>query len=580
MTAGVMTAVSGAAALPVGLAIASGLLVGVLPRVHGLGVNNQHGFVALVATLGLLFLLFQLLPPVVQASSETLGRRVDRAIRVRVLAALDQPADVSHLEDPAVSDLVASVNGGLVGTGAKDAVVGMARMGVARGGPLLGACVLFAYRWWLGLVMLAAYSYVMIVVSQTYQRALESAEGTPELMRRATYLKDLACTPPAAKEVRTFGLADWLLSSYSAEFRTAIDQARAQRARVGLVSLGVGVLVVAAEGLTFALLAADVMNRSLSVSAFTVFAVSSAGLVSIATVTPDLLNIAVAGGSARQVRELERRIAGAVQDAGAPAPAPRHAIVFEKVGFRYPRSDTWVLRDLDLTIPVGSSLSIVGVNGAGKTTLVKLLCGLYQPTEGRILVDGTDLRELHQRAWQRRFAALFQDWVRWGLPLRDNVTMGAPERDPDPAVLAETANGADLTRVIEGLPSGWDTTLSREFDGVDISGGQWQRVGLARALWALSDKAEVLILDEPTSALDVRGELELFDQLLRAAAGKTIVLISHRFSTVRHADHIVVLADGKVLEQGDHSALMAADGLYAAMFTVQAERFAAEGSQR
>lgn len=574
--AGVITM---AAALPVGLAIASGVLVGTLAGAGRSDVFAKTSFIAALLTLGILFLLFQLLSPLAQAIAETLGRRVDKALRVRVLAALDRPADVAHLEEPAVADLVGSVNGSLAGTSARDAVVGMANMGIARGGPLLGVAVLFAYRWWLAVVLFISYSYVMLIVSRKYQQALESAEGTPAVMRRAMYLKDLASTAAGAKEVRTFGLAGWVRACYTAEFRSAISQARGQRTSVGWVSLVSGAVVLASEGLTFAMLAIGVMHGSLPVGAFTVFAVASANVVTIATVTPDLLNITIGGAMVEDVRELERRTVDRGLTGATPPPV-RQAIVFEGVGFRYPGSDTWVLRHLDLTIPIGASMSVVGANGAGKTTLVKLLCGLYQPTEGRILADGTDIREFDQKTWQRRFAALFQDWVRWGLSLRDNVLLGGPEQQWDGAAMDVIARGADLTGLLAGLPSGWDTVLSHEFDGVDLSGGQWQRVGLARALWALTGQAEVLILDEPTAALDVRGELELFDQLLAAAAGKSIVLISHRFSTVRHANHIVVLEDGKVREQGSHAQLMAADGMYAAMFTVQADRFAAEGQER
>jgi len=565
------------AALPAGLAVASGVLVAALTT--GRAATSTT---APALALGVLFLLLQLLPPLAQALAESLGRRVDRAVRLRVMGALDRSAGVAHLEETAVADLVGGVNGGLVGTGMRDAVVGFANMGIARGGPLLGAVVLVAFHWWLAPLLLAAYSYAMVIVSRTYQRALESAEGSPALMRRATYLKDLVCTPAAAKEVRTFGLTDWLLGRYTAEFRSAISRTRGARAGVGRVSLGSGAIVLAGEALTFVLLGTDVMRGVLPIGLFTMFAVASTGLVGIATVTPDLLNIAVGGRMLADVAELERRTAVSDEPDAAepPAPALRGTLVFEDVGFRYPGSANWVLRHLDLTIRAGTSLSVVGVNGAGKTTLVKLLCGLYLPTEGRILLDGIDLRTYDQRSWQRRFAALFQDWVRWGLPLRDNVILGAVDREPDPVALAAVADAAGLADVVAELPDGWDTVLSRDFGGVDLSGGQWQRVGLARALWALAGDVDVLVLDEPTSALDVRGELELFDRVLTAATRRTVVLISHRFSTVRHSDQIVVLEEGRVREEGDHATLMALGGRYAEMFAVQADRFADQGSIR
>lgn len=578
LTAALALLVALTAALPVGLAVAVGVLTSALTSTPRVDVHTAS-VIRPVLVLGVVFLLLQVLPPLAQALAETLGRRVSRSVRTRVLAALDRSPDVARLEDPAVGDLVSAINGGLVGTGMRDAVVGLTAVGIMRGGAILGAVLLAAFAWWLAPVLLGAFSFAMVLVSRMYQRALESAEGAPALMRRVVYLRDLAATPAAGKEIRTFGLGGWLAGRYRAEFRSAIALARGERSAVGRVSLASGAIVLAGEALTFVLLARGLMDGSLTIARFTVFAIAAAGLVGLASVTPDLLNITVGGAMADDVHRLEERLAGPGDRAGTAGPPLRGAIVFEDVGFRYPGSDRWVLRHLDLTVRAGASMSVVGVNGAGKTTLVKLLCGLYRPTEGRILIDGVDLAGLDVRAWQRRFAALFQDWVRWALPLRDNVLLGAPQRAPQEGELDAVARGAGLSDVVAGLPAGWDTILSREFGGSDLSGGQWQRVGLARALWALGG-ADVLILDEPTSALDVRGELELFDTLLAAAPGKTIVLVSHRFSTVRHTDHIVVLADGRVREQGGHAELTLAEGMYARMFAAQANRFVTDGEPR
>jgi ABC-type multidrug transport system fused ATPase/permease subunit len=575
LTASLAIVVLVAAAVPLGLAVAAGMLVAALAGVEPGAAFPDRSITGVVVALGVLFLLLQLLSPLATAIAETLGRRVARAVSDRVLVAVGEPAGLWHVEEPEVGQVVASTEGGLVGTGMRDAVVGLATTAIMRGAPILGIGVLFAYRWWLGLALLVAYGYVMVTVSRTYQRALESAEGTPALMRRAMYLKDLLCTPAAGKEVRTFGLGGWVIGRYLAESRRGLGRTRAERGSVGLVSVVSGLVVLAGEAVTFLALAADVRQGELSVGAFTVFAVAAAGLVGIASVTPDLLNVTVGGTMLAGVRRLERRLADPGAAGGRIPPPLRGAIRFEDVGFRYPGSESWVLRHLDLTIRANTSLSVVGVNGAGKTTLVKLLCGLYRPTEGRILVDGVDLAELDQRAWQRRFAALFQDWLRWGLSVRDNVLLGTADRPADGPALDEVARAAGLREVLDRLPHGWDTVLSRDFDGVDLSGGEWQRVGLARALWAVGGGAEVLVLDEPTSALDVRGELELFDRLLAIAPGKTMILISHRFATVRHTDHIVVLADGRVAEQGGHAELMAAGGGYARMFALQADRFAA-----
>ena len=224
-----------------------------------------------------------------------------------------------------------------------------------------------------------------------------------------------------------------------------------------------------------------------------------------------------------------------------------------------------MLDGFDLTIPAGTSLAIVGQNGAGKTTLAKLLCRLYDPQSGAIEVDGVDLRDLDLRSWRSRLAAVFQDFIRFELPLRDNV---APAGAPDEVVRAalEAAGAATLADL--------DTVLARGYEGgTELSGGQWQRVALARALCAVQLGAGVVLLDEPTAQLDVRGEAEIFERILAATRHCTTILISHRFSTVRHADRICVLEHGRVIELGTHDELMAHGGRYRTMFDLQAQRF-------
>jgi ABC-type multidrug transport system fused ATPase/permease subunit len=227
-----------------------------------------------------------------------------------------------------------------------------------------------------------------------------------------------------------------------------------------------------------------------------------------------------------------------------------------------------VLKDFDLTIPAGSALAIVGQNGAGKTTLAKLLCRLYDPQAGTIEIDGVDLRELDVRSWRAGLAAVFQDFIRFEMTLRDNVApAGAPDDEVRDALRDAGAEG--LARL--------DTVLARGYaDGTDLSGGQWQRVALARALCAVRLGAGLVLLDEPTAQLDVRGEAEIFDRILAATRHCTTILISHRFSTVRHADRICVLEKGRVVELGTHDELMAIGGRYRTMFDLQAQRFEEE----
>jgi ABC-type multidrug transport system fused ATPase/permease subunit len=268
------------------------------------------------------------------------------------------------------------------------------------------------------------------------------------------------------------------------------------------------------------------------------------------------------------------RLEKAMDEAGTLSPGtrsaagmPSHEIRFRDVTFGYPNGDP-VLEHFDLVIPAGSSLAIVGQNGAGKTTLAKLLCRLYDPQSGAIEVDGVNLKELTLTSWRTRVTAVFQDFVRFEWPLRANVApAGAPDAVITQALAA--AGAADLASL--------DTTLARGYDdGTDLSGGQWQRVALARALSAVAQGAGLVLLDEPTAQLDVRGEAEIFDRILDATRQCTTILISHRFSTVRHADRICVIEHGRVVEMGTHDELMALRGRYQTMFDLQAKRFYAE----
>jgi ATP-binding cassette subfamily B protein len=263
------------------------------------------------------------------------------------------------------------------------------------------------------------------------------------------------------------------------------------------------------------------------------------------------------------------------QSGSAPAPRPAESVVFEGVRFGYGgEADGEVLRGLDLTLQAGRSHALVGVNGAGKTTLVKLLTGLYRPTGGAIRADGINLADIAAGAWQRRFAVTFQDYIRYELTLRENVGMNAVDRLDDDEGMLDALRRAGLADFVTGLESGLETPLTRALPGGrDLSGGQWQRVALARALFAVRHGAGVLVLDEPTAQLDARGEADFYETFLDLTRGVTSLVISHRFSTVRRADRIVVLDRGRITEAGSHDELMLHGGDYARMFTAQAQRF-------
>jgi ATP-binding cassette subfamily B protein len=265
--------------------------------------------------------------------------------------------------------------------------------------------------------------------------------------------------------------------------------------------------------------------------------------------------------------------AGTPANGAAVVPATEQGIRLENVSFRYPGKEAWVLRNVDLFIPRGQSIALVGQNGAGKTTLVKLVTHLYEPTEGRILLDGKDLRDWDRRALLERFGVVFQDFNQYQLKLRENVGVGSVAHLADEPRIARAVERGGAEVVVSGLSSGIETPLGRWFqDGVELSGGQWQKLALARAF--MREQADILVLDEPTAALDAEAEHAVFDRFQELAAGRTTIIISHRFPTVRMADRILVLEAGHIAEDGSHASLLAKDGTYARLYRLQAAGYA------
>jgi ATP-binding cassette subfamily B protein len=268
--------------------------------------------------------------------------------------------------------------------------------------------------------------------------------------------------------------------------------------------------------------------------------------------------------------EITPRILSGPRKRSFPDPI-REGFVFENVGFRYREAEEWASRNLNFTLRAGEKIALVGENGAGKTTLVKLLARLYDPTEGRILLDGHDLKEYDLTSLRRNIGVIFQDYLRYQMRVTENIAVGnIDEKENKPRIIS-SAEQSLASGLVERLPGGYDQMLGKRFlDGVELSGGEWQKVALARAYMR---DAQVLILDEPTSALDARAEFEVFQRFAALTQGKTAVLISHRFSTVRMADRILVLQHGRLIESGTHEALIAKNGMYAELFNLQAKGY-------
>jgi len=563
--------------LPAGFSIATGVLVAAIQHRYSLAVP--------LAIVGILFVLLQVLGPLHTALSANLGDRTATWLYDELTVACAAVPGIGHLEDPGLTadlQLARDFDRGLtapplamsmdfIAGGLVDMVAGLAQ-----------ACVLFGFAWWAPFVLAGAWLSTHWLLRESGVWKDRNTDEVRLAARDADYTYRLAVDPPAAKELRIFGLPDWVLERFIATRRRLHllqYEATRMRERSVLASLG---LVLAANVLVLWMLASAALSHRISLGGLVAYASAAVGASVIAF---GGLNWALDGAAAPVAAISRLRAAmvraGTITSGTRPAGSmPVRDIRLRDVTFAYPAAPgRQVLAGLDLEIPAGSSLAIVGQNGAGKTTLAKLLCRLYDPQSGAIEVDGVDLRELDLEGWRRRITAVFQDFVRFELSLRENVVPGATAA----ATAAGCSSAAELDELISaaladsgahGLAD-LGTVLAKGYSGgTELSGGQWQRVALARALAAVRLGAGLVLLDEPTAQLDVRGEAEIFERILAATRSCTTILISHRFSTVRHADRIAVVENGAVAELGSHDELMAQRGRYWTMFTLQAERFA------
>ena len=549
--------------LPALFAIAMGLLIG--------AVQAEGGLAGPLALVGTVFVLVQILSPLHLAVSANLGSRTAAWLYDELTKSCVEPPGMAHLEDPELTNdltMARDFDLGISGPPLSISMDFIASGLVELLAGLASAAVLAAYAWWAPIVLGGAWLATHWLLRESGVWKDRNTEVVRDAQRHADYAYRLAVDAPSSKEMRLFGLAGWTVDRFRRHRRKLHDlrwQATKLRERPLATSL---VLVTLANAVVFAAMAMDANAGDLALDRMVMFASAAIGTSMIAF---GGLSWALDGAAAPAAAVL--RLRGSMAPKGAlfagTKPAnrmPGREIRFRDVVFAYPTTPgETVLDGFDLTIPAGSSLAIVGQNGAGKTTLAKLLCRLYEPRRGAIEVDGMDIRELDIVAWRERLTAVFQDFVRFELPLRDNV---APGGAPDTLVgtALENAGAAGLAEL--------GTILARGYDGgTDLSGGQWQRVALARALAAVGQGAGVVLLDEPTAQLDVRGEAEIFDRILKETRDVTTILISHRFSTVRHAEKICVLEGGRVVELGSHEELMALGGRYRTMFDLQAMRF-------
>ena len=499
--------------------------------------------------------------------------------------------DLHQFEDPAFYDHLERARQGTTGRIALlTQLLGMAQSLLTLAS--LSVAIAAAAPWLLVLLVIAV---LPSFVGETHFAALSYSllfRRTPE-RRRLDYVRYVGASDETAKEVQLFGLAPWLIERYRSLSDRFYEENRELAVKRALVSSGLSLFGTLGYYAAYVVVLLRAITGAITIGMLTFLA--SSFRQSRDLIQQLLLSASSIYEQTLYLKDLfdffDMRPSIANAPNARPVPRPiRQGFVFEDVGFRYPGSERWAVRHLSFTVAPGERVALVGENGAGKTTLTKLLARLYDPTEGRVLLDGVDLKEYDLADVRRAIGVIFQDFVRYDMRFDENVGVGEidtvrdyldvetprpkpPSGDgnggpPIPAPIAAAAEKSLAASLLPRLPGSYRQMLGRRFDdGVELSGGEWQKVALARAYMR---DAQVLILDEPTAALDARAEYDVFVRFNELMAGRMAIVISHRFSTVRMADRIIVLRNGEIVEQGTHEELVAAGGLYGELFAMQA----------
>ncbi len=547
-----------------------------VPWLPALTFSSVSMIVFLAAAQFVIFAVSALLNTLRNITQQLLQNSVSMRIQLMVMekaASLDLP----FYEDPASYDLLRRAQNDSVN---RPVLMIATAFGLLQTILTLVTMIafLFGVSWILALIVLVSPVPAFIADTRYGWRGYNIARWGSRLLRRMTYMVNLVTTDSFAKEVKLFGLGHYFIERYRLTAKVFYDTQRSQLVRRYLTGFALGNISTVVTSITYLYIALQAIAGRLSLGALTAYTQAAVqvqnSIQSVLSGFSGMYEHNLYLNNLIELMEKQPRLPVAAEPKPVPHPL-RGEIRFEHVSFAYPGAEGNALTDVSFKVEAGETLAVVGRNGAGKTTLFKLICRLYDPAEGRILIDGVDIKEFDPAEIRREIGAMFQDYVDYQATASENIGLGNVPEITDREAIVSASKQAGSDELISGLPDGYDTALGKWFDaGVNLSGGEWQKVALARAF--MREDAKILLLDEPTSALDAQAEYDLFERLRSLTRGRTAVYISHRFSTVRRADRIIFLEHGRLVEEGTHEELMRLGGRYARLFRMQAAAYTGE----